>query len=474
MSRGRKYNKKKRKREEPSISDEQILRNMYASCKCGFKERGNLRERGCTCTWIPVPGERLTNPRITKGRAKSEYGLKDRDMEGLNVEYARNPLFRWGAAMQLYLIDEVKEKSKLVKAAAAESLKAKTESAVAARMAKLQKASIDASVVKEQAMFKFIFEDFLDKSVAKPMHGINVVKKRFKAYVLLKRMPPTMHARTDLCTVLQGVKILKRDNPFSKISNVVLRSIRASRLLASVLFLGPVQVHLSEYLLPDDISGFKEAVQEYGNISDALQQASAHIEKQTAKKIGAFEKYLDNADFSIERKSRDEAIQRMKEHPYHPVFGVAGMMAQVERMSGESSEERRDRLVAKWNQIIPNEDEHIPPDLSIDSKLCGSFINKTTLASCEEVVAMKHVSNWLFSYCVQAWSELSRPFERQMLKLVIQKRVSWLEAAFKVSSNGMNKRQCERVQRQSERYPDYGMSSDDDSDTRSYSSLYYR
>ena len=396
-------------------------------------------------------GEPSCAKRITKSRAKSEYGLRESDLEDMDVKYTRNPHYRSAAPMQLYLLSEVKQKSAEKKDALVERERAKSEAAFASRMSKLKRASIDPLDVSPKKMAMFIFADFNDTSVVKPKHGINVVKKRYKAYMLLKRMPPQFHCRTDVCTLFQGVKLQKRDNPFKKLSQIVLNSIRTSRLLACILSLGPIQVRLGGYLLPQDIGGIKTAVEEFPHISGAIVRAEDHMKKELAKKIEVFEKYIKDAEFSISKDSITKTVQRMKCFPYHPTFGVDGMMVQVEQMSAESSGQRRKRLkdaLAVYSLKIRS-----------DSNFCDAFIKKTTLASCDEVAATMYLTSWLFSFCHQAWSHYSRMFEKKMTRHVMQKRLSWFDAVKKVTENGTNYNMCrameERADYNSHRYNDY-------------------
>ena len=383
-------------------------------------------------------GEPSCAKHITKSRAKSEYGLRESDLEDMDVEYARNPHYRSAAPMQLYLLSEVKQKSAEKKDALVEKERAKSEAAFAARMAKLEKASIDPLDVSPKEMAVFVFADFNDASVVKPKHGINVVKRRYKAYMLLKRMPPLFHGRTDICMLFQGMKLQKRDNPFEKLSQIVINSVRTSRLLACVLSLGPIQVRLGGYLLPQDIRGIKTAVEEFPHISRAIARAEDHMKKEVAKKIEVFEKYIKDAEFSISKDSITKTVGRMKSFPYHPIFGVDGMMVQVEQMSAESSGQRRKRLkdaLAVYRLKIRS-----------DSNFCDAFIQKTTLASCDEVAATMYLTDWLFSFCHQAWSNYSWTFEDDMTRHVMQKRLSWFDAVKKVTENGTNYNRCRKIE----------------------------
>ena len=406
--------------------------------------RGDSEE---TASDEPEAASAASPTRITKSRAKSEFKLSDADLADLDVVFVRNPHYRSAPDMQLFLMEEVTACSEAKLAAKQHAKAAKAQVEYGKRLATLLKAKVDVDAVTEPNMIAFVLGDYTDPAVVKPKRRVTVLKRRFRGYCMLKTHLPNatnLHVRTDLCTLMEGLKLKKRDIPVRVITNMIFRAIRTTHLFCFVLSLDHMRLALGEFLLPDDMVTVKEAFRGHPSGTQAITKAENTIAATMQRELNAYDAFLDAANFSVTSESRRKSKLRMKQYPYHPVFGVRGMTAQLHRMAAEPKQKRRRRLLAA---ALSKHGLALRPD----SKFCAAFIGRSTLASCGEVVATMRLSRWLFRYGHVVWSNLHTKFEDHMCALVMRKRLSWGAAVEKIMNNGNFQSQCESQSRHAAR-----------------------
>ena len=394
----------------------------------------------------PEAASAASPTRITKSRAKSEFKLSDADLADLDVVFVRNPHYRSAPDMQLFLMEEVTACSEAKLAAKQHAKAAKAQVEYGKRLATLLKAKVDVDAVTEPNMIAFVLGDYTDPAVVKPKRRVTVLKRRFRGYCMLKTHLPNatnLHVRTDLCTLMEGLKLKKRDIPVRVITNMIFRAIRTTHLFCFVLSLDHMRLALGEFLLPDDMVTVKEAFRGHPSGTQAITKAENTIAATMQRELNAYDAFLDAANFSVTSESRRKSKLRMKQYPYHPVFGVRGMTAQLHRMAAEPKQKRRRSLLAALSKH--------GLALRPDSKFCAAFIGRSTLASCGEVVATMRLSRWLFRYGHVVWSNLHTKFEDHMCALVMRKRLSWGAAVEKIMNNGNFQSQCESQSRHAAR-----------------------
>lgn len=360
--------------------------------------------------------------RITKSRAKGEYGLSDGDLATLSYRTAPNPHYRSAAPMCLYKLCEVKRISRRKRAKKKKLASSKKTKSLEKRKSQLKKKKIDVRSIKSAALCEHIFGDFLC-DIEKPDTKITVLVKRYNAYHVLKKMPKIFHKRFDLIRVFQGFKLKKRKKSArEQILEKLESARRRTALLGDILVKDRgIDLKLCQFLREEDLNTFKKATVNCSRVHNGI---SSVIEIKTRearllkKKIDAV--VVKANSMNIDSTSLYRAKSRMKQDWEHPLLGVKATNDRLDEIKRTTPSTRQNELRSALGNAGLS--------LRSDSSFCKSFINGTSLASMDEVVATMRVTNFLFGYGHSYWSNYHSQCESSLSNFVMNEGMSWSDA----------------------------------------------
>lgn len=366
--------------------------------------------------------------RITYTSAKLDYGLKDMHLRALSYIERCNPYYRSGPPMRLYLLADVEDMKEKCLQEAMEKERLAIENTKIKNKLRLERYKIHPESISERVMYEYCIGDFLTNK--KPMRKIMVIRRRYQAYKLLKSLDPIFHQRIDILQIFTGIKFKKNRN-LARLATATLRNaINMRSLFFRTVYQGPVQQLLAEYLYPgnpkkDGLDNLKQicnevdAMKELGN---TLQLHCRRIKSVRSKHIDSVVEILEA--MSICRRSVERTEYGMRYDYDHPSMGYNATMNKIDTIKSYGHRYRRQKLkktLAKKNLIMRP-----------DSTFCKAFIEATTMATLEEVVATMVITNWLFDHSHHVWSEFHYACEKEMYMGVLIKHMTWEQASIAV------------------------------------------
>jgi len=360
--------------------------------------------------------------RVTKSRAKGEFGLSDGDLSTLSYRTAPNPHYRSAAPMCLYLLREVKRISKHKRAQKRRLNSSKKIKSLQKRKAQLEKKKINIRGVKSAVLCKHVFGDFLC-DIEKPSRKITVLAKRYNAANILTKMPKIFHKRLDLLRVFQGFKLKKRKKSAREQILEKLDSARKKTELLGDLWVKNrgIDLKLCQFLREDDLNQFKVAMKDSSRIHEGITSAieiKTRAARMLKKKIDAVVTKANS--MNIDGSSLYRAESRMKQDPEHSILGVKATLDRLDEITSSTPSTRKTELLTALQSYGIS--------LRADSKFCNSFINGRSLASADEVAATMKITNFLFGYGHRMWSNYHNSCESSLSSFVLNEGMSWSQA----------------------------------------------
>ena len=136
-------------------------------------------------------------------------------------------------------------------------------------------------------------------------------------------------------------------------------------------------------------------------------------------------------------KFYSDVFARASEYPDyvgHSVDHLIPKIEEFERLRGltgdekaAETEKRKENLKSLLNQNDCS--------LRSDSSFCNEYINFTTTADIEEVVAVMIITKKLFAHSHIAWSQLSGTYETSLEEKVLKMNEEWISAANDITNS---------------------------------------
>eukprot|EP00948_MAST-09A_sp_MAST-9A-sp1_P003019 g3019.t1 len=370
--------------------------------------------------------------RITKGRAKSEFSLNDKDLAKLSSPIiCKNPHYASAAPMQLYLLSEVTEASiakEDLKKVRVKEKQAKLKEKVQERKDKLKSKSMLPSRKMDRNVKDFIYGDFCHQK-AKPQVGIRQVTRGFKAWKILEKLPSIFHSRIDILELIINNKLKRQLG-----KRLLMRAEERCHLMKKCFGIELIASRIYSFLSSDDeTSALADAYKVLcPSLFDVLRESYKTNLERVERDVKITVAMIRGAEFNVKQFRNDKIIRRMKAFPFNRLVGVKAVREQI-RKGSESQEQRRTELTTHLRSTY---------GLGIrnDSSFCKDYIEFETLCSLEEVAATVALSSYLFEFGGHiAWSNCAQSLESEMRQLVVSETCdSWESAFCEVVNNEKN------------------------------------